>query len=106
MKNRVRALLVGFVPCFGEAFVPTTPLATTCSHPATRATMSMKRPGTPLRSRIERATVAAAVATSVAILSTASVPAALAEELPPGEREGGGDASFGRGPALLPLRAV
>ncbi|CAM9964017.1 unnamed protein product [Ectocarpus sp. 8 AP-2014] len=46
--------------------------------------MSMKQQGTPLRSRIERAAVAAAVATSVAILSTASVPAALAEELPPG----------------------
>ncbi|CAN0408085.1 unnamed protein product [Ectocarpus sp. 12 AP-2014] len=84
MKNRVRALLLGFVPCFGEAFVPTTPLATTYSHPSMRATMSMKQPGTPLRSRIERAAVAAAVATSVAILSTASVPAALAEDLPPG----------------------
>ncbi|CAN0068700.1 unnamed protein product [Ectocarpus fasciculatus] len=85
MKNRVCALIVGFLPRFGEAFVP----SATCSHPATTAAaatmMSMKQEGAPLRSRIERAAVAAAaVATSVVVLSTASVPAALAEELPPG----------------------
>ena len=82
----VAALLPGFAPaCNG--FVPAGRgvVPPPSQHPMM---MNMNAQGgggnrTPLRSKIEHA-LAVAVATSAVVLSTASAPAALAEELPPG----------------------
>lgn len=72
-----------FVPA-GKAFCPRQQQHSTASM--SMMSMSSIKPGTtpPLRSRIEHA-VAVALATSVVVLGVASVPVALAEELPAGE---------------------
>lgn len=96
MKSRCVALLIGLAsPACSYGFVaPSTAvssprqLRTTTSTSTTTMSMEQQYPkgSDTSRSIIEKA-ITVAVATSVIALSTASVPAALAEELPAGERD-------------------